>query len=245
MTGHLEQLRDALTRNGRLRVAINLGNPVLAQRSDKGELGGVSVALARTLAEQLQVTLAISEYDAAGKVVAAREEEDSWDLAFLARDPKRAESIAFTSPYVIIEGTYLVSQNSGFSGVQQLDAPGVSIAVGKGAAYDLFLSRTLKHASVVRAPTSADAVTWMVDQQLDAAAGVRQPLERYCRENPGYRVLEGRFTTIEQAMAVPREHADVLEALETFLREARESGLIHEALHQSGQSPSIAAPNPG
>ncbi|GEN24352.1 ABC transporter substrate-binding protein [Halomonas cupida] len=243
MHEYLETLRRQLTTDNRLRAAINLGNPVLAQRKDNGELGGVSVTLAQHLAELLQVEIEFVVHDAAGKVVAARD-SNQWDLAFLARDPLRAETIAFTSPYVIIEGTYLVAQDAPFQTVSELDAKGVDIAVGQGAAYDLYLSRTLQYASIVRAPTSADAVHWKVERQLDAAAGVRQPLEHYCADHPGYRVLPGSFTRIEQAMAVPSDHADAIAPLERFLQEARQSGLIHEALQHSGQNPAIAAGNP-
>lgn len=167
-------LKRRLAPSGELRAAINLGNPVLAQKSSGGELMGVSVALARALAERIDVPLRLVPFDAAGKVVGALD-EDAWDLAFLARDPKRAETICFTDPYVIIEGTYLVSSESSNVSVADLDQKGVRISVGQGAAYDLFLTRTLQHASLVRAPTSTAAVDWFVDQGLEAAAGVRQP----------------------------------------------------------------------
>ncbi len=234
-----DQTVRLLAPSGTLRAAINLGNPVLAQRRDDGELTGVSVALARELADWLRVPLRLVPFAAAGKVVAALE-EDAWDLAFLARDPKRAETIRFTEPYVLIEGTYLVPESAPYTGVEDLDRDGVRIAVGQGAAYDLFLSRHLQHASLVRAPTSAAAVEWFVDRSLDAAAGVRQPLERFAQEHTEYRVLADAFTQIEQAMSLPRERQAVAEVVEDFLRERKASGFVAEALEASGQDARVA-----
>src|SRR5690606_1624191 len=127
-------------------------------------------------------------------------QDDIWDIGFLAIDPLRAEGICFTSPYVLIEGTYMVNEDTPFRHVDDIDHPGVTVAVGEGAAYDLFLSRTLKHASIVRVPTSEEAIERFNELGADTAAGVRQPLETHARENAGFRVLEGRFTVIEQAM---------------------------------------------
>jgi polar amino acid transport system substrate-binding protein len=232
-------LSGRLAPSGELRVAINLGNPVLAQRHDDGELGGVSVALARELADWLALPLRLVPFDAAGQVVAALE-EGAWDLAFLARDPKRAETIRFTEPYVIIEGTYLVPQEAPYTDVEELDRDGVHIAVGQGAAYDLYLTRALQHATLVRAPTSAAAIEWFVDQGLDAAAGVRQPLDRFAQERAGYRVLKGAFTQIEQAMALPREREEVADLVEGFLRDRKASGFVARALEASGQEARVA-----
>ncbi|ASK21560.1 MULTISPECIES: transporter substrate-binding domain-containing protein [unclassified Halomonas] len=229
-----DQLKRRLAPGGELRAAINLGNPVLAQKSFSGELTGVSVALARALAEWIDVPLRLVPFDAAGKVVTALG-EDAWDLAFLARDPKRAETICFTDPYVIIEGTYLVPRESSNVRVTDLDQEGVRISVGQGAAYDLFLTRTLQCASLVRAPTSTAAVDWFVDQGLEAAAGVRQPLERFAQEHSAYRVLPDAFTQIEQAMALPRDRQDVIAWVESFLQARKANGFVAEALKQSGQ----------
>ncbi|EPC00379.1 hypothetical protein L861_13985 [Litchfieldella anticariensis FP35 = DSM 16096] len=242
MTPELKAVRELLTPYGKLRAAINLGNPVLAQRSTKGELGGVSVALARFLAEQLNVTLELVPFDAAGKVVAALD-DNAWDVAFLAQDPKRAETICFTAPYVIIEGTYLVPQESSFFHVDDMDQPGRRIAVGQGAAYDLFLTRTLRHAQLVRAPTSAAAVDWFVEQGLDAAAGVRQPLMRFAEATPDYRVLPDSFTQIRQAMALPRQRQEASGAVDAFLKECRETGFVANALAESGQADANIAPS--
>jgi polar amino acid transport system substrate-binding protein len=121
----------------------------------------------------------------------------------MAIEPVRAEQVAFSDPYVAIEGTYLVRTDSSFAHVHDLDSPGLKLAVGKGAAYDLYLSRSLKHAELHRAETSAGAVDLFLDQVLDAAAGMRQPLERFAADHAGHRVIEEHFTSIRQAMAGP------------------------------------------
>lgn len=223
-----------LAPTGALRAAINYGNPVLAQRGADDQPGGVSTALARALAEELGVDIEFVTFDAAGKVFAALP-GGSWDLAFLAIEPVRAAEIEFSHPYVIIEGTYLVTAESAFQSVAELDRSGLRLAVGKGAAYDLYLSRTLSAAELVRAPTSAAAVDWFVEQQLDAAAGVRQPLEGFARANPGYRVLDDCFTEIRQAMAVPKGRLAGARFIRNFLNEKIRSGFVAEQLRQSGQ----------
>lgn len=230
-----------LTPKGKLRAAINFGNPVLAQRDPlSGEPRGVSADLAHGLAQRLGVPVEFHAYDTAGKVVDAAL-DDVWDIAFMAIDPKRAESIAYTAPYVFIEGTYLVRQSASFRTIEDLDVPGVRIAVGKGAAYDLFLSRTLKHASIVRLDRSEDAIEQFVALGLDAAAGVRQPLQAHANEHTGYRVLDGRFTVIEQAMCCPRGREAGAKLLGEYLEFAKRSGIVAEGLQRSGQGDATLA----
>jgi polar amino acid transport system substrate-binding protein len=228
---------------GPLRAAINFGNPVLAQRHPQtAEPQGVSVQLARELARRLGVELQMVTFDAAGKVFEALE-TGVWDVAFLAIDPVRAAEIAFTAPYVIIEGTYLVRQESLLQSVNDLDRDGVRIAVGRGAAYDLFLTRSLKHAQLVRAATSAAAVDAFVAQGLDVAAGVRQPLQKFAAAHPGFRVMEGRFTSIQQAMGTPRGRDAGLAYLKAFVEEMKASGFVARELNASGQTDATVAPS--
>lgn len=236
-----DSLRDALQCTGKLRAAINYGNPVLAQRGPDGEPRGVSVALATELARRLGVELEVVPFEAAGKVVDAAG-DDVWDIAFLAIDPKRAEDVSFTAPYVLIEGTYLVREDGPYSAIEQLDAPGVRIAVGKGAAYDLFLSRALQHAELVRGPTSASAVELFLEQGLDAAAGVRQPLEAAARQHAGLKVLPGHFTAIRQAMVVPARKAEALPLMRAYVEEMKVAGFVAQGLRDSGQGDDLVAP---
>ena len=242
----LPVVRQDMAPSGVLRVAINLGNPVLAKRDENtGVLSGVSVALAYALADELDISISLTPYDAAGKVFAALE-DGAWDLAFLAIEPVRAQKIAFSSPYICIDGTYLVRAESQINRAAALDARGCRIAVGRGAAYDLFLSRTLKNAELVRATTSAGAVDTFLELGLEAAAGVRQPLERFARTASGVRVLEDNFTEIRQAMTVPKGRAVAAEYVQNFINRCLQSGLVAKALEESGeQDARVAQPYVG
>ncbi|MBV6307340.1 ABC transporter substrate-binding protein [Candidimonas humi] len=242
MNSKLEDIARDLAPHGVLRAAINFGNTVLAQRHpDSGEPAGISADLARELARRLGRDIEFVTFDAAGKVFAVAD-QDTWDVAFLAIDPVRAEKVQFTAPYVIIEGTYMVRSDSPFAQVGDVDREGVRVAVGKGAAYDLYLSRSLQHAELVRAPTSADAIDYFVDQSLDAAAGVRQPLEAYAATHAGLRVMRDRFTAIEQAMGTPKGRTVGLEYLQSFIKEMKASGFVADALKRSGQLAATVAP---
>ncbi len=227
--------------SGRLRAAINYGNIVLAHRDAAGELTGVSVDLARELGRRLGLPVDLVPYDTAGKVTAAAG-QDAWDVAFLAIDPVRANEIAFTPPYVLIEGTYAVADASPLRAVADVDRAGVQIAVGRGSAYDLYLTRAIKHASIVRAATSADAVQLFVDQKLDAVAGVKQPLVLFARDVPGYRVIEGRFMAIEQAMGVPAGRDAARLYLSAFIEDMKASGFVADAVARHKQTEVVLAP---
>ncbi|WP_336814717.1 transporter substrate-binding domain-containing protein [Bosea sp. MMO-172] len=222
-----------LTENGRLRAAINLGNPVLAQRNPDGTLTGVTVALARALAEQQGLTLDLVAFEGAGKVVDAAA-DDIWDVAFLAIDPKRAAEIAFTVPYLTIEGVFVVAASSPFRSVQDIDQHGVRVSVGRGAAYDLHLTRTLEHAELVRVPTSAEALPHFLSQGLEAGAGIRQPAEEFVARNPGARLIEEPFMEIRQAMAVPIAKAGTLPTVQSFIESAISSGFVTDEMSKAG-----------
>ncbi|WP_395607930.1 transporter substrate-binding domain-containing protein [Pseudomonas sp. B22129] len=232
------QVLQQLAPDGVLRAAINFGNPVLAQRGPGGEPQGVSVVLAEALADELGVTLELITFEAAGKVFAALA-EDVWRVAFLAIEPVREQEIAFSAPYVAIKGTYLVAADSAFTHVAQLDAPGKRIAVGQGAAYDLYLSRTLQHAELVRAPTSAAAVDWFIEQGLDAAAGVRDFLQG--KVSAQWRLVDDDFMTIRQAMAVPVAQAAAAAFVRSFVERQKENGVVKRGLQASGQSAELQA----
>ena len=229
-----------LARAGRLRATINFGNPVLAQRDPQtGDPRGVSVDLAHELGRRLGVAVDLVTFDAAGKAFAALQAEDC-DVGFLAIDPARAEELAFTSPYVLIEGTYIVRTTSPLREVEDVDREGVRIGAGKNAAYDLHLSRTLQHAKLVYAPTSHAAIELFYAENLDAAAEVRQSLVAFAKEHPGLRVMNGRFMAIEQAMATPKRRTQALAYLRTFIEEAKASGFIEASLKRSGQDATVA-----
>ena len=177
-------VRSELAPSGKLRAAINFGNPVLAQKEPAtGEPRGVSVDLARELGRRLDVPVELVTFDAAGKVFDALR-ANAWDVAFLAIDPARASEVAFTAPYVVIEGTYLVPADSPLRTIGDVGREGVRVAVGNKSAYDLYLTRTLKRAQIVRAPTSPATIEFFLRDKLEAAAGVKQPLLEFARPIP-------------------------------------------------------------
>ena len=231
-----------LAPTGKLRAAINYGNPVLARPDPAtGQPRGVSVDLARELGVRLGVPVELVTFDAAGKVFAALG-SGAWDIAFIAIDPARSAEIAFTAPYVVIEGTYLVPVNSPLRSIADVDREGVRIAVGNKSAYDLFLSRTLKRATLIRTPTSPGAVELFVKQNLEAAAGVKQPLVEFAKRNPSVRVMDGRFMAIEQAMGTPRGRDAGARYLREFVEEMKASGFVAAGLQRSGQGDAAVAP---
>jgi polar amino acid transport system substrate-binding protein len=201
----------------------------------------VSVDLARELGRRLGLPVDLVAYDAAGKVVEAVK-TGAWDVAFLAVDPERAGEIAFTAPYVVIEGTYAVPADSPLRAIEDVDRDGVRIAVGARSAYDLYLTRTLKHARLVRAPTSPAAIELFQREGLEAVAGVKQPLVQLAKSNPGVRVIEGRFMAIEQAMGTPRDRDSAARYLRPFVEEMKASGFVAAALERSGQRDATVAP---
>ena len=225
----------ALAPTGILRVTINLGNPILATReAPDREPKGVSVDLARALADRLGIGLHMLVLPGAGQAVDAVAAEDA-DVGFFAIDPVRAADIAFTAPYILIEGGYLVREDSTILQCDEVDRPGVRVAVGAGSAYDLFLTRTLQHATLVRAPTSPTVVDTFVKEHLEVAAGVKQQLEFDCLRLPGHRLLDGSFMVIRQAMGLAKSRgADAAAFLEKFLEETKQSGFVRQALERHG-----------
>ena len=229
-----DALRSEMAPTGVLRAGINIGNPVIAQRSAKeGNPRGVGPALGAALAKQLDVPVHYVVYETAGKLADGTKDK-SWDVAFLAIDPARALDIEFTAAYVHIEGTYMVERESPLHDVADFDRAGIKIAVGLKTAYDLFLTRELKHAELVRAESSAAAVDLYLEGGLDAVAGVRQPLETAAAKHPGLRVIKSSFMVIRQAAGVPRGRPAAARYLADFIEDAKASGFVARALSESG-----------
>lgn len=240
------QVIKAFTPTGKLRASINLGNPILANREPgSGRPVGVSVDLAQALASRLGVELELVVFDTAGKSVEAVTQEQA-DIGFFAIDPLRGAGISFTAPYVLIEGCYAVPKDSAIQSNNEVDRPGHRVCVGKGSAYDLYLTRELRQAQIVRAPTSPTVVDVFVEQHLEVAAGVKQQLEEDARRFPGLRLLPGHFMVIQQAMGTPKgrgqEAADVLRS---FVEEAKASGFVAQALARHGIQGAAVAPPAG
>ena len=219
-----------LAPNGTLRAAINVGNPILATRGQAGgDPAGVSVDLARELARRLGVPVQLIVFDAAGKVVDAGR-RGGWDIAFVALDPKRAAEIEQSPPYVVIEGAYAVRADSAIGANDQVDRKGNRVVVGRNSAYDLFLSRELKQAELVRAPTSPAVMDVFLKGNYEVAAGVKQQLEMDARRVQGVRLLPGRFMVINQAMASQKGKQDGARYVREFIEEMKASGFIAQAL---------------
>lgn len=222
-------LRAEMAPTGTLRAAINFGNPVLARRDAEGP-GGISTDLARELARRLEVPIAFVNYDSAGKVVLGLEARAEWDICFLAIDPLRAKTIAFTAPYVVIEGAYMVASESAHRSNADVDRPGVRVGATEGSAYDLFLTRELEHASLVRAAEIGPVMAlWDGGTALDVVAGVRPQIAALSAQRPGTRMLPERFMAINQAMGLPAGREAGARYLRAFVDEMKAGGFVAEA----------------
>lgn len=240
MTKSTDQARTDLAPDGVLHAAVNLGNTVLAQGTSAAP-SGITVDLAREIGRRLDTEVRFSCFDAARKSFAELTSGEA-TLAFLADEPARAESVRFTAPYVLIDGVYAVPDDSPHSSPQDVDSTGVRVGVKEGSAYDLFLTRTLQHASIVR---GTDGTAVFAEQQLDVAAGIREPVTAYVDEHPGLRVIDEPFMQIRQAMATrTTAHDDTLGWLNELLDELLADGFVTDALRASGQSEAIAAGRP-
>jgi polar amino acid transport system substrate-binding protein len=232
----------AFTPTGRLRASINTGNPILASPDGAGGARGVSVDLAAGLAELLGVELELVVFDTAGKSVDAVTEERA-DIGFFAIDPKRGEGIRFTPPYVLIEGCYAVRDESPLQANGDVDRAGTRLVVGQGSAYDLFLSREIRAAEIVRAPSSPAVMEYFLAQGADVAAGVKQQLEVDAARLGGIRLLPGRFMEIQQAMGCPRDRGEAAAAvLAAYVEECKRSGFVARALERHGIAGAAVAP---
>ena len=237
-----EKAVEDLAPTGRLRASINLGNIVLAQTDPAtGKPAGVTTELARALGERLGVPVDLVTFDAAGKAFDAFK-RGAVDIVFLAIDPVRAEEVAFTPPYALIEGNFVVPASSSLKSMSDIDRDGTRVAVAKGSAYDLFLTRALKAATLVRAATGPEAMRMFVDDKLEAAAGVRQPMVKFINVTPGLRLIEPSFMEIRQAMGMAKGRSAGSAFLHSFIAEMKASGMVADALRRSGQDDVVVAP---
>lgn len=225
------QIVSDLAPTGKLRVAINYGNAVLAARNEAtGELSGTSVDLARELAKRLNVPVEFTGFPTAGKVVDAVK-TGTLDIVFLAIDPLRANEISYTAAYVVIEGAYAVPNASPIKANEDVDKKGIRVVVGKGSAYDLYLSREIKNAEIIRVANSQEVVDTLVAQKYEVSAGVKQQQEKDLKRVPGLRLLPGRFMEINQAMGTPRGRGDASVAyLKAFIEEMKSTDFVANAL---------------
>ena len=234
---------QALAPTGVLRAAINLGNPILAGKVPQtGKAKGVSVDLAQALADRLGVALDCVVFETAAQSVNAVTTEAA-DVGFFAIDPLRGQGLNFTAPYVLIEGSYMVRNDSPLQDNAEVDRPGHRVVVGQGSAYDLFLTREIRRAEIVRAPSSPAVVETFLAQNLEVAAGVKQQLQADAQRLPGLRLLPGRFMVIQQAMGLPKGNGEAAAAmLREFVQEMKASGFVAQALARHNIQGASVAP---
>jgi polar amino acid transport system substrate-binding protein len=227
-----------LAPDGVLRASINLGNPVLAAGTPE-EPTGVTVDLAREIAARLGVAARLLCFDAALKSYEALHTRVA-DLGFLAIEPEREAELAFTAPYVLIEGVYVAPDGSAVASPSDVDRQGVRVGVKRGSAYDLFLTRNLAAAEVVRGD---DGVEVYGAERLEVGAGIRQPATAWVQSHPGHRVLEPAFMQIRQAVATARDRrAASIEFLRVVVEELTTGGFVAESLARAGHADVTVAP---
>lgn len=219
---------------GTLRVGINLGNMLLVTgRAADGAPQGVAPGMAAAIAERLGATVSYVTFDTPGAVADAVN-DDRWDICLIAEEPKRAETIAFCGAYVEIEASYLVPAGSPLRTIEDVDRPGVRVAVSDRSAYDLYLSRTLQHAELCRAKGIPGAAALFEREKLDALAGLVPALRETAESLPGARVLPGCYTTVRQAVGTRPANRALKAFVSQFIAEARVNSLISGLIETHG-----------
>ena len=234
-----------LTRTGKLRAGINFQNQFLTTLGPNGEQGGVAVEFARELARRLEVPVEIISYNSAG-ALADSVSTGAWDISVLGDEPERAKVIAFAPPLTELEATYLVPAGSPIRSVDEVDRPGVRIVSPAKAAYDLYLSRTIKNAKLVQIAGSKAAEAHFVGEKLDALAGLKPGLVELAPTIPGSRILDGNFTVVRHTVGMPRDGRDAAVAyVRDLVEDVKASGLVAEWIRKSGVKGLSVAPAAG
>ena len=229
-----EEILSELAPTGVLRVGINMGNYLLVTgATPDGDPEGVAPDMAREIANQLGVEVSYVKFKSPGEVVDAAG-GNVCDVVLIGAEPSRAETIAFTAAYVEIEATYLVLEGSPFASIEDVDRAGVRIAVSGRSAYDLYLTRSLKHAELVRASGIAASFDLFVAEKLDALAGLRPSLTENAESLAGARVLDGQYTTVQQAIGCTLGNEAGAAFLRRFVEDAKASGLVARLIEQHG-----------
>ncbi|MEK6593317.1 MAG: ABC transporter substrate-binding protein [Pseudomonadota bacterium] len=233
MTECTPAIRSELAPTGTLRVGINMSNFLLTRKDPAtGEFGGVAVDLGRELGRRLGVPVELLPYPNPGALAEAAR-SGVWDVGFLGAEPQRANEIDFTAAYVEIEATYLVPPGSPIKTIGEVDRAGVRIAVPGKAAYDLYLTRNLKHAELIREQGADNAFKKFVADKLDALAGLRPRLVTDHGNLPGSRILDGRFTAVQQAAGTPKGRPAGAQYLCDFIEDVKASGLVAQLIGEN------------
>lgn len=220
---------------GTLRVGINLGNPILANENPQThELYGITIDIAHEIGKRLSLPVKLTPFKTAGNTVDAVKTGDI-DLVFVAIDPVRGADISYTPPYIQIEGAYMVKTSSSIQQNDQVDVSGNEIVVGKGSAYDLYLSRETKNATLLRAASSQAVVDDFMSGKGNVAAGVKQQLESDAKRYEGLRMLPGRFMVINQAIGIPKarpQYEQTTTYLSDLITQLKQSGFVAKSMHE-------------
>jgi polar amino acid transport system substrate-binding protein len=226
--------RSELAPDGKLRVGLNYGNFLLVLKDGPGgEPRGIAPDLGRELAKRVGVPLEFVRFEQAGKLADAVK-DGRCDVGFLGAEPQRANEIAFTAAYLEIPVTFLVPAGSPIKTIAEVDREGVRIAVADRSAYDLFLSRNMKHAVLVRAQGIDGSYDLFVREKLDALAGLKPRLVADAARLPGSRILDGQITGVQQAVGTPKARAAAAQYLGSFVEELKKSGLVSQIIDRHG-----------
>ena len=226
--------RAQLAPTGKLRAGMNLGNTLFTTKdAATGELRGVSVDLMRELASRLDVPVEFVVHATPGDVADAAQ-KGTWDVAILAIEQSRAQTIAFSPPISEIEATYAVRKDSPLRSIEQVDAPGIRISAPEKAGYELYLARTLRSATLVRAKSTQASIDLFNDRRADALAGLKPMLLAAMNKMPDARLLEGKFMAVNHGLGVPRERGAAAEFLKLFVQEMNASGFIARSIERHG-----------
>ncbi|MBO0765589.1 MAG: transporter substrate-binding domain-containing protein [Hyphomicrobiaceae bacterium] len=238
-----EQVKTELAPGGVLRAGLNLSNFLLVSgRTQSGEPVGVAPDMAAEIARRLGVRVTYVSYKTPGELADAAE-TGAWDIGLIGAEPQRAEKIAFTPAYVEIEATYLVPAGSPIQALADVDRPGVRICVTGRSAYGLWLDRNIKHATLVKTGTLDSAYDEFVRDKLDVLAGLKPRLLSDVEKLPGARILEGKFTAVQQAIGTGRRNTAGAQFLRDFVEEAKASGLVASLINKHNvRGLSVAAP---
>jgi len=221
-----QNIIDELTPTGVLRAGINMSNFLLVTgKADNGDPTGVSPDMANAIADQLGVPVRYITFPSPGELADAVD-QDAWDIGNIGAEPQRAEKIAFTAAYCEIEATYLVPSGSPIETLDDVDKAGNRIAVAGRSAYGLWLERNIKQAVLVRTDSLDASFNAFVDGKLEALAGLRPRLLSDVEKLPGARILEGKFSAVQQAVGTPRKNAAAAAWLKGFVEEAKASGRV-------------------
>jgi polar amino acid transport system substrate-binding protein len=227
------QARSELAPTGKLRVAVNFGNPLFARKGAGGEASGISIDLGRELGRRIGMPVEIISFDSGGQMTEGLK-KGGWDVAFMAYEPAREAEVAFAGAFAEVDSTYLVPAGSPLRNASEVDREGVRIAVSAGGGNDLFLSRTIKRAQLVRATGGSATLKMFVADKLEAYAGLKPTLINLSAKMPGTRVLEGRYTVIPYSVGTPRGRDAGNRYLRDFIEDGKASGLVARSIEKNG-----------